>query len=373
VRALLEIDPNRRLSAEEALDHEWLKVDWALDSDEAAPPLDAEVLEGMRAFARSNCLKRAVLSAVAPVATVEKVSHWADQFEALDVRKEGTVSVKDLIDCLVESSATTEGEARAIAASLSGVDGQELVSYSAFLAACLSAQMTFTEEDMFELFRRLDKDQDGFVSTEDIGAALGHLVDLEALVSELPAEANAHEEAPAEGRRLSFADFRRLLDMPRIGTTVCGLWQLMAAHSGKDPRGVITRVRRGLATEEERRAENMSWRLFWKERQGGRDGSPRSSPSVSPERNAADAPRRSSSRGSPSPLSEPGATLPRESSALDCEIELRNLEHSGPSELTEAWAVATAEAKAGDWDAARLENRAWRKMHMMDAHGGARA
>ncbi|CAK0853369.1 unnamed protein product, partial [Prorocentrum cordatum] len=103
VRALLEIDPNRRLSAEEALDHEWLKVDWALDSDEAAPPLDAEVLEGMRAFARSNCLKRAVLSAVAPVATVEKVSHWADQFEALDVRKEGTVSVKD-------SGATIGGE-----------------------------------------------------------------------------------------------------------------------------------------------------------------------------------------------------------------------------------------------------------------------
>ena len=66
---LLRVDPSRRMTAEEALMHPWL----AGTLHEATVELDKSILDGLKAFSRSNEVKRAVLAALAPMASVEQV------------------------------------------------------------------------------------------------------------------------------------------------------------------------------------------------------------------------------------------------------------------------------------------------------------
>ncbi|CAK8986982.1 unnamed protein product [Durusdinium trenchii] len=56
----------------------------------------------------------------------------------------------------------------------------------------------------------------------------------------------------------------------------------------------------------------------------------------------------------PSPMASPRGEVEKEKSGAELT----------PQELTATWQVATAEAKDGDLEAARRENRAWRLMHM---------
>lgn len=111
VSSLLRVDVSKRLDAAAALAHPWL-ADVALGG-EAIPvkPLDAAVLESIRDFSRSNALKRAVLRAVTPVATIERVAEWADHFEAVDSDGSGKVAIEDLARRLAEHGGLSNAEA----------------------------------------------------------------------------------------------------------------------------------------------------------------------------------------------------------------------------------------------------------------------
>lgn len=90
--------------------HPWFAT-FASASVDELEPLDAGVLKSMRDFSKSNALKRAVLRAIAPVATAEHVAEWAGHFEALDQDGDGKVSIKDLARRLVEHGGLTAAEA----------------------------------------------------------------------------------------------------------------------------------------------------------------------------------------------------------------------------------------------------------------------
>ncbi|CAE8669908.1 unnamed protein product, partial [Polarella glacialis] len=184
VICLLQVNPSNRLSAEKALQHPWLAT--SVGEDEPLQ-LDAAVLEGLRTFTRGNAVRRAVLCALAPLATVDEVGKWADMFEALDENCTGTVLVKDLAESLMRASCATEAEAAALSAALAAGDGGEEISYSAFLAACLCAHHA-EDKQMRELFGRLDVAKTGKISVQQVGSALGDIVDMEALSAELGAD-----------------------------------------------------------------------------------------------------------------------------------------------------------------------------------------
>eukprot|EP00746_Dinoflagellata_sp_MGD_P005226 gnl/MRDRNA2_/MRDRNA2_110127_c0_seq1.p1 gnl/MRDRNA2_/MRDRNA2_110127_c0~~gnl/MRDRNA2_/MRDRNA2_110127_c0_seq1.p1 ORF type:complete len:779 (+),score=154.02 gnl/MRDRNA2_/MRDRNA2_110127_c0_seq1:37-2337(+) len=320
--ALLCTTASLRLSAEAALAHPWLERGG--DSISAQPvPLDAAVLQGMRALARGNTLKRAVLTAVAPIATVEEVTRWADQFEALDEQGCGMISVKDLAQRLMELSASKE-EAEELSMTLGNLDDNpEQISYSAFLAACLSAHMTLGDEQVRELFDRLDKNNDGFVSIEECQAGLGDLLDMDELHSELHGQ-------------LSYDEFCRLLLGPRLGPSTCkGLRQLLGAYSSIRQQWRIDTIRAKINPDdamEAARAENAAWRTW------ARDG------------------------GEPPSTPKAGHHNHDNKENSVCAKPETILEALGENK-TAAWAVATAEAKQGDVEAARRENMAWRLWH----------
>jgi len=255
VSKLLEVNVAKRLDAESALAHPWLAE--AAFGDENSEPLDAEVLQSIRSFSKSNALKRAVLRAVAPVATVERVANWADHFEALDKDGDGKVAIEDLARRLMERGGLSQTEAAQLSAALAEADGPgDRVSYSAFLAACLSAHVALDDQHLRCLFDRLDAKQTGTVSAEDVCHALGDIVDMADLTAEL------------EGKPLAYSDFRWLMSMPGHGPTILGLRHLLGACSSVAVSWKLSsRAKKSLdeaQAMEATRRENMAWRVWFK-------------------------------------------------------------------------------------------------------------
>eukprot|EP00930_Biecheleria_cincta_P088923 TRINITY_DN7818_c0_g1_i2.p1 TRINITY_DN7818_c0_g1~~TRINITY_DN7818_c0_g1_i2.p1 ORF type:complete len:604 (+),score=111.85 TRINITY_DN7818_c0_g1_i2:386-2197(+) len=373
VSKLLQVDPKQRPSAEEALAHQWLSSTAA--SGGVPQPLDAEVLDGLRAFTKGSKVKRFVLRALAPLASVDEVSRWADQFEALDEQGSGMVKVKDLAQSLSQHSSTSPEEAEAISAALAESDDSEEVSYSAFLAACLCAHHSHLEEKQLHgLFERLDKDGTGTITAEHLGQALGDIVDMDSINVEFGS------------RPLTFADFRWLLQRPQLAPSlVSGLRQLLGAFRslGLNRSWRVDTVRSRLEGEnsvEAVRRQNAAWRRSHKQRlrQGAAeetaendDEEEDSGEELSGESAKAEPPSMqtlpslSSSKGNDSRRFTSKDSSKRADSELADSSSpwvLPNEESS--SDLQSAWAVATAEAKEGELEARRRENLAWRKMNM---------
>eukprot|EP00439_Symbiodinium_sp_Y106_P079257 s723_g17.t4 len=381
VSKLLKVDPEVRMTAEEALMHPWLtsKEPQALSEAESAPPaLDADVLDGLKALTRGNAAKRAVLRAMAPVASVDEVSRWADQFETFDAQGTGHVKVSDLVQRLVSRGLATAAEAQAISDGLKTVaDSSQEISYSAFLTACLCAHHSRLEEKhLKEIFSKLDKDKDNHVSVEEVGKALGGVVNIEALESEM------------NGRALSFSDFQWLFQRPLAPSSMAGLRQLLGTFQnlGLTKSWRVDTVAAKAADGHDAqfvaaRRENAAWRQWHRQRKRGEspeeppacrrpsedDSKDRLSPkkllletAPLPAPNSSRPPSRApSSRGNLTPREIPIADLVEPNSPAK---DTRDKNDNG--ELKKEWAVATAEAKDGDMDAARRENRAWRLMNM---------
>jgi len=253
VSGLLKVDASKRLDAEAALAHPWLAE--VVPGMGEPKTLDAEVLQSVRSFSRSNALKRAVLRAVAPVATVERVAAWADHFQALDLDGDGSVAIQDLASALGRHCGLSEAEASQLSAALAEADDRgDRVSYSAFLAACLSAHVALDDHHLRSLFDRLDVRKAGAVSVTDVRAALGDVVDFADLQSAM------------DGKPLTFGDFRWLMSAPGHCPSIVGLRQLLAAcHRVPLTWKLSARAKQFLGEAEAMEAarrENVVWRAW---------------------------------------------------------------------------------------------------------------
>eukprot|EP00434_Breviolum_minutum_P018566 symbB.v1.2.016376.t1/scaffold1244.1/size129415/3 len=384
IRKLLQVDPTQRMTAEEAANHPWLATS---ASGEPAVELDASIFDGLKAFSRNNEVKRAVLAAIAPMASVEQVRKWADQFEKLDENGTGQIKVKDLVQKVAQQSGEEEAESINQVLKLTADASQE-ISYSAFLAACLFQHHSNLEEDhLRQLFSKLDKEKKGKVTVEEISKALDGMVDLDGLESDFGS------------REMSFTDFRWLLHRPLTPSSLVGLRQLLGLYedSGIAKSWRLDTIRAKAGDDDDvdaKRRENAAWRQWHRARLRGETDvseesevkvyagysapgvlSPAPVPTGSspgshttsinlapvellpPSKASSRCPSRSNSK-QPSPSGSPRQG--------DENVEMTPKELS-PQALTAAWQVATAEAKDGGVEAARRENRAWRLMGMEKA------
>mmetsp|Transcript_62730 Transcript_62730/g.180462 ORF Transcript_62730/g.180462 Transcript_62730/m.180462 type:complete len:731 (-) Transcript_62730:271-2463(-) len=419
VSSLLVVNVAKRLDAEAALAHPWLaEVAVGCDAD-CLEPLDMEVVESMRSFSKSNALKRAILRALAPVTTVERVAIWADHFETLDQDGDGKIAINDLARRLMEHGGLLQEEAADLSAALAEADdGGDLVSYSAFLSACLSASVTLDDQQLRSLFSRLDLNKSGTVSVEEVSSALGNVVDVEDLRREFG------------GGVLTYIDFRWLMSMPGHGPTILGLRQLLGVYGTLESswkvstRNARKRVTDSFAMEAARR-ENMAWREMSRKTQRGEFESEQGSTPVTPNSSRAVLSLRTLlvARGLCT-MEEVGDLSDDEARSLviehlaeqgfDSKEELQEKDEDGLADLLgglgrmssqdtipeemcspspstgprrlvrtptavlvkctdggqDAWQCASVAAKGGNAEAVRRENMLWRKMHLSNARRG---
>ncbi|EER12896.1 calcium-dependent protein kinase, putative, partial [Perkinsus marinus ATCC 50983] len=177
---LLKKDPSHRLSASRALNHPWLlrygNEDGAWTTSDPSVTCPA-VVKSMRDFAQSNVLKRAAIGLMAYSTTYNTdLEAIAKEFQALDVRATGTISVQDLMAVLQHHLNVDQSEARFISERIDAGQGGE-IHYSEFLAAAMSARMVIHEKQIREMFARMDTDATGKITADNLREVLGESYD----------------------------------------------------------------------------------------------------------------------------------------------------------------------------------------------------
>ncbi|KAI3665374.1 hypothetical protein L6452_43998 [Arctium lappa] len=205
VRKLLVKNPRARLTAAQALSHPWVRE----DGNASEIPLDISVLSNMRQFVKYNRLKQLALRALASTLDEEEISDLKDQFHAIDVDKNGAISLEEMRQALAKDVPWKMKESRVLEileAIDSNTDG--LVDFMEFVAATLHVHQL--EEHNNEKWQRLSKaafekfdvDRDGYITAEELKAHTG----LRGSIYPVLEEADVDKDG-----KISLSEFRRLL------------------------------------------------------------------------------------------------------------------------------------------------------------------
>ncbi|KAI7729751.1 hypothetical protein M8C21_033665 [Ambrosia artemisiifolia] len=205
VRKLLVKNPRVRLTAAQALSHRWVRE----NGNASMIPLDISVLSNMREFVKYSRLKQIALRALASTLDEEEISNLKDQFHAIDVDKNGSISLEEMRQALAKDVPWKMKDSRVLEilqAIDSNTDG--LVDFTEFVAATIHVhQLEEHNNEKWQkmtkaAFDKFDVDKDGYITPEELKMHTG----LRGSIYPLLEEADMDKDG-----KISLPEFRRLL------------------------------------------------------------------------------------------------------------------------------------------------------------------
>jgi Ca2+-binding EF-hand superfamily protein len=175
VERLLKYDPADRPTASEAAHDRWLQMmrRGRRASISSIPEAMDAVQASMESFAGYNTLKRLALMVVAHKSTSEEIGFLRRMFKKYDDDK-GFVTLQGFKQALHEYEYTDEEVERIFKAI--DIDRTGKVHYFEFLAATIESHGYINEERLAEAFDRLDSDDCGYITVDDLRSFLGEEV-----------------------------------------------------------------------------------------------------------------------------------------------------------------------------------------------------
>jgi calcium-dependent protein kinase len=170
IRMLLKMNPRDRYTAQQALNHEWVK--------NKAPKakninLSAGMFDNLKKFRSQNKLKKVAIHLIAGQLEDGQIKRLRETFMALDGNGDGLLTVNEMKEGL------TSAGFKEIPPDLVQImedidsDGSGVIDYTEFLAATLDKKQYLQESAVWEAFRFFDKNGDGKIDKKELEAVLG--------------------------------------------------------------------------------------------------------------------------------------------------------------------------------------------------------
>lgn len=177
VRKLLCYDPRRRLTAADALNHDWIKFyNPNAPSPTADSPLTArlgaEIINKFRAFRKHNKMKQLALTAVAYDLSESQIAELHSLFARLDQNSAGMLTIQEMETTLAKMGVKITDEVRKLINEIDA-DGNGHIEYTEFIAACLDHKFYEQESVCMTAFRVFDIDNDGKITRDELRKILG--------------------------------------------------------------------------------------------------------------------------------------------------------------------------------------------------------
>ena len=166
IRKML-VAPEQRLSSEEVLSHRWMQV-----LVEKSPMSLATYARNLQSFAKSSTFKKLVLNYIAFQLTDKEKQQLMTEFISLDANMDGEISFEEFKLMAPSLGLRDPLQAAEIFAQVD-VHGNGFINYSEFLAAMMHKSVYLKEEKLYQAFKMFDKNNDGFISADEIKAVLG--------------------------------------------------------------------------------------------------------------------------------------------------------------------------------------------------------
>lgn len=193
LKKLLERDPDKRVTAVDALEHPWIK-DPTLSS---ADPLDGSVVQRLQRYATYGHLKQLVLRLISSdmnndtgACPVDGIDHLRDLFKSIDTDSSGGISIQELTAGLKKQGyRINESEVEQLMDRIDMNRDGDIV-LDEFAASLLDWNTVISKDGCWNnwvdmAFNRLDVNHDGFISLDEI-------------VQQLPFNEDRGDDAAAE-------------------------------------------------------------------------------------------------------------------------------------------------------------------------------
>jgi len=163
IKKLLEMKPADRFTAEQALNHIWIKEKAPHSSKE---PLNTTSVSNLKNFRSTNRFKKMALQVIATQLSEDKIENLRRQFLALDSNGDGRLSIKEISDGL-KAAGMKDNDLKNI---LAGVDcdGSGSIEYKEFLAATLDKKHYLQEDALWSAFCVFDRNGDGKICMDEL-------------------------------------------------------------------------------------------------------------------------------------------------------------------------------------------------------------
>jgi len=195
VKSLLQVDPEKRPSAEQALQDNWITTRHHL-----TPEVDESIVNALREFGHATKFKRCCMEMLAWSLSNEERAQVREYFVSMDEKGVGTISLTELKHVLVDKFHITCEETSEIFHAMD-FHHDDAIHYTDFLAAMVSTRIALHDDLLHMAFNKFDTHNSGYITKEDLREVLGANFEGEH-VEDLMKEAELSEHG-----KISYADF----------------------------------------------------------------------------------------------------------------------------------------------------------------------
>ncbi|XP_023535368.1 calcium-dependent protein kinase 29 [Cucurbita pepo subsp. pepo] len=168
VSKMLTRDPRKRITAAQALEHPWLKI----EGEASSKPIDSAVLIRMKQFRAMNKFKQLALKVIAQNLSEEELKGLKQMFKNIDTDRSGTITFDELKTGLSRlGSRLSEHEIKQLM-DAADVDKNGTIDYGEFITATMHRHRLDKEENIYNAFRFFDRDGSGFITRDELRQAM---------------------------------------------------------------------------------------------------------------------------------------------------------------------------------------------------------
>ncbi|CAD8199555.1 unnamed protein product [Paramecium pentaurelia] len=208
IKKMLERDPKRRISAEQAQRDPWITT--YVKKTEMNLTQLTEVLNNLRTFRVEKKFQEAALTfMVNQMATSQEKQELLQQFQALDLNGDGRLSKEELIIGYSKVMSYTDAELE-VEKLMKYIDQDKngSIDYSEFVLATFNKVKLIEDSRLEQAFRMFDKDGSGSISIDEIKGIFG--CNDAAVSDEVWKELLAEVDANGDGS-ISFQEFKEII------------------------------------------------------------------------------------------------------------------------------------------------------------------
>jgi len=199
VTSLLQVNPEKRLTAQTALEHVWIEKRL---SSQKPVEVDRSIMEALRSFGRNSKFRRCCMEMMAWSLSNEERAKVRQYFISMDKDQNGTITLNELKDALVDKFQVPDDEALQIFDAMDSNSDEE-IHYSDFLAAMVSTRIKMHDSLLATTFKRFDQNNTGYITKENLQNILGESAeDVDAFL----AEVDVMKDGQKDGR-ISYQQF----------------------------------------------------------------------------------------------------------------------------------------------------------------------
>ncbi|EER09574.1 Calcium-dependent protein kinase, putative [Perkinsus marinus ATCC 50983] len=171
IRKLLKMNPRERYTAEQALNHPWVR-NHAPGAEDV--PLEGAQMNNLKSFRSLNKLKKAALNIIAQQMPDEEIAQLKKVFTSMDKNGDGQLTVQEMLEGIQKSGLKDVPEDLMDIMKQVDSDGSGVIDYTEFLAATLDKKKYIQEDRLWGAFRVFDRDGDGKITRQELAEVLNN-------------------------------------------------------------------------------------------------------------------------------------------------------------------------------------------------------